>query len=121
MPSRDFQPHPQSVHAVRAFVREQLGRACWEAEVVASELATNVIHHARTPFTFTIDVGETVRVSIQDGSSVRPAVRDVLNSVEDPGGYGLRLVQALTSAWGYEDGEDGKTVWAELPLDRGED
>ena len=35
------------------------------------------------------------------------------------GGRGLLLVRELAAGWGVDTGEGGKTVWAELPADRG--
>ena len=36
-----------------------------------------------------------------------------------PGGFGLDLVTELSSAWGVEPMEGGKSVWFEVPrLDR---
>jgi Flp pilus assembly CpaF family ATPase len=31
------------------------------------------------------------------------------------GGRGLRIVEKLSSRWGTSAGEDGTTVWAEVP------
>ena len=90
------------------------------AGLAVSELATNVILHARTDFR----VGVTnlgagrVRVSVTDGSAAAPVVQ-----TSKPGsvlGRGLRLVAQTTDAWGVDRlGDDevagpGKTVWFEL-------
>jgi hypothetical protein len=40
--------------------------------------------------------------------------------VRDPdgvlGGYGLRVVEALSIEWGWKASSPGKVVWADLPL-----
>ena len=133
-------PLPESPSRARAFVREVLGR--WslahladDASVVVSELATNVLLHARTDFVVTVE---------RSSSGARPAVRDADRSpvllpvsvahlpaslLEDDGdldaleqllsvsattGRGLRLLGALASSWGVDHADDGKTVWALL-------
>jgi hypothetical protein len=81
--------------------------------LVASELAANVITHARTEFTVAIEeMGSTVRLEVSDGSSIMPAVGDLADSYT-----GLRVVQQLSTAWGVEGRGDGKTVWVEFTTD----
>jgi hypothetical protein len=53
-----------------------------------------------------------LRISVADGSSVRPVVREL--SKDRPRGRGLRLVQAIAHRWGSEDHHGGKRVWFEL-------
>lgn len=117
--ARVFAAASSSPHVVRAFVRSVLD--AWgesdvdgEAEIVASELASNAVRHARTPF----------RVSVARGSgAIRIAVRDLSFDPPEqqtwdhlsPGGRGVRLVAALSRTWGTDREVDGKTVWAELP------
>jgi anti-sigma regulatory factor (Ser/Thr protein kinase) len=84
-----------------------------DAELVVTELATNAVVHARSPFSVLLrPEGAGVRVSVHDHSHIRPLMRE-------PGplatsGYGLRLVNALAVNWGVQPSTDGKTVWAEL-------
>lgn len=97
------------------------GRMLTDALLVVTELATNAVVHARTPFWITAWAGDDgVRVSIRDGSSGQPAVR-VAHPFQTSG-RGLRLVAQMTASWGVEPAGDGKTVWAELnPLPAGDD
>jgi hypothetical protein len=78
-----------------------------------TELATNAVIHARSPFSVTTRAAESgVRVAVRDASQIKPTVRD-----HDPisfSGRGLRLVAALAVDWGVDVAADGKTVWAEL-------
>jgi anti-sigma regulatory factor (Ser/Thr protein kinase) len=109
---------PTAPHDVRAFVRSVLDD--WrvpdrggEAEIIASELATNAVRHARSPFVVHVTrTPETIRIAVRDASCDRP-VRIVRDDCET-GGRGVRLVAALASSWGVVDRADGKSVWAEL-------
>jgi len=95
--------------------------ASWGAEhleddvrVVASELATNALLHARTPFTVRLTMdGGIVRMTMVDASPVRPRMRR-FDVAESSTGRGLRMVAHLTQAWGVEQDGVGKAVWCEL-------
>ena len=108
-----------SVPAARRFVRERLvelgaAGACDDAEALVSELATNAVLHARTPFTVEVSrQGETVRVRVLDASPAPPRVRDY--GPDSTTGRGMRLVAALSSDWGMESHSGEKAVWFELP------
>jgi len=114
-----FSRERQAPTAARHFVSEVLER--WghssslleEAKLVVSELATNAVVHAGSPFSVAIRTnGSSLRVSVRDASPVRPSLRhdDRLAA----SGRGLRLVDALAVDWGTEIAAEGKTVWAEL-------
>ena len=108
-----------SVPAARRFVRDRLVDlgavgACDDAEALVSELATNAVLHARTPFTVEVSrQGETVRVRVLDASPSPPRVRDY--GTDATTGRGMRLVAAMSSDWGSESQSGGKGVWFELP------
>jgi hypothetical protein len=85
-----------------------------EAILVLSELASNAVIHAGSPF--------TIRVQSHD-SLLRIAVRDRCPSLATANGergllvrapHGLAVIQALSTQWGVQDTPDGKIVWAEL-------
>lgn len=110
-----FEPIPASVAAARRFavsVLRQHGFPSWPADLLVSEVATNVIAHARTPFTVSVDIDEVARVVVSDGAAILPAVRDLAADSED--GRGLFLVEALAHRWGVERAEGGKQVWFEV-------
>ena len=109
--SRDFTPEPHSIALVRRFVAESVAGDATDAVLVASELATNVVRHARTPFTVSVNT-EGTRLEVRDGSSIPPAMGDLLGDAG--GGSGLRVVEKLTVRWGVDVTDDGKVVWAEL-------
>jgi anti-sigma regulatory factor (Ser/Thr protein kinase) len=115
-----FVPVPLAARAVRRFVAESL--AAWDlgaviddASVVASELATNALVHADSPFRVQVVRGDsTVRISVHDASTTPPAPRDMIS--EATNGRGMGLVAQLSERIGIEIGADGKFVWAELAL-----
>jgi hypothetical protein len=81
--------------------------------LVASELATNVVVHARTSSSLTLSrSGSGVVLHLSDGSSQAPARRPASEALET-GGYGLGILDALSVEWGVtRDPGSGKTVWA---------
>jgi MEDS: MEthanogen/methylotroph, DcmR Sensory domain/Histidine kinase-like ATPase domain len=117
-----FRAGPDAPFAARRFVagllacRPFVGRVDPDdVQLVVSELATNAVVHAGTPFSISVSSdGRTMRIAVSDWSVVRPVVRD--GSPDAISGRGLRLVAAVAGDWGVEPGPDGKTVWAELPL-----
>jgi hypothetical protein len=106
----------QSVTAARHLAREVATGLPTEMaqnlELVVSELATNAVRHARTPFRLTILTAPTLRVEVADGSSVLPAGGTPDRWSES--GRGLWLVAALTQSWGVVPLRAGKVVWADL-------
>ncbi len=119
----ELPPEPRSVREARGLVRTAL--AGWALEhleapavLLVSELATNVVLHARTPFVVTAEQrGEVLRISITDASANRPSRRR--HGVQAGTGRGLGLVATLATEWGAEPAEHpfAKTVWFELPVD----
>jgi anti-sigma regulatory factor (Ser/Thr protein kinase) len=84
------------------------------AELLTTELVTNVVRHAVTPLTVDLAWNDpTLRVEVRDGSSIVPAVSE-LPAVN--AGYGLHLVRNLARDWGVNTSDDGKAVW--ILLDR---
>lgn len=113
-----------SVPTARRFVEEALTTlgapgACDDAAALVSELATNAVIHARTPFTIVVDRdGATVRVGVHDSSLVVPRRRAY--GLDATTGRGLRLVATLASDWGVTADGAGKLVWFTLPCDGGD-
>ncbi len=117
--SAQFAAEPSAPRAARRFVAAELRRSGHreslvdDAQLVISELATNAVRHAGSPFSVTTRVEESgVRLSVHDASQVEPTLRKDGPNV--PSGRGVRLVAALSVDWGVELSADGKTVWAEL-------
>ncbi len=121
-----FPPEPSSSRKARRRVSSALEARHLEAvsvtvAQVVSELATNAVLHARTPFEVRVHVLDGyVRIEVHDRTGRRPVRRYF--SDQATSGRGLRLVEELCHAWGVDpdpdgDGDgDGKTVWAEVAL-----
>lgn len=114
----DLESDPSLIGAARAFVRSRL--ESWEATnwvpkavLVASELVTNAVLHARTEIQLRLSVEEAnVRIEVHDGNSRVPVPASC--GVDATSGRGLALVAAVADSWGFELQGDGKVVWAEL-------
>lgn len=114
----EFESNPEMVVVARRFVRERL--AAWEAvehidaaALVASELVTNAVLHARTAITLRLQLhGDTIRIEVFDENPRLPVVAPC--PPEATSGRGLALISATATAWGMEHRGDGKVVWAEL-------
>jgi anti-sigma regulatory factor (Ser/Thr protein kinase) len=87
-----------------------------DAVLVLDELVSNALRHGVAPgrVRLTRDDGH-LRVEVTDASDVpaRPRAPD------RTGGRGLVLVAACSRRWGQWWHEDGKTVWAEVPVSAG--
>jgi len=118
--ARGLPPVPAGVSDVRRRVRAVL--AGWDAGSVEAELlllltelTSNVVRHAGTPFDVTLVWdGSRVRCEVADGDPTAPRLRDP--APDDPGGRGLHLVSELADRWGVREAESGKTVWFELTV-----
>lgn len=88
----------------------------WSAAQVVSELATNCTLHARSEFALRLTVeGGCVRVEASDGVPGGLQARQYSSTATT--GRGLRIVESLATAWGVAPTDDGKTVWALLPIE----
>jgi anti-sigma regulatory factor (Ser/Thr protein kinase) len=117
--SADFPAERDAPGSARHFVTDaflrwgQTGDLLDDAKLLVTELATNAVVHARSPFSVVVRAENSrVRVSVRDASPATPTLRDGGPGV--PSGHGIRLVDALSADWGVELTADGKTVWAEL-------
>jgi anti-sigma regulatory factor (Ser/Thr protein kinase) len=118
--SVDLTPVARSVPAARHLATELL--RCWDAPhdvddaaLLVTELVTNVVDHVGPDGLLTLELelaGHWLRISVADGSAVRPVVREL--DSDNPRGRGLRLVQAIAARWGADDHNGGKRVWLEL-------
>jgi anti-sigma regulatory factor (Ser/Thr protein kinase) len=84
-----------------------------DAAVVASELATNSVLHAGSPFSISVALEESLlRIAVHDIKPLSVAVRG--GGLSPQPTHGLGLVEALSLRWGAERTAQGKAVWAEL-------
>lgn len=89
--------------------------ACYDALVVVTELVTNVVEHAGTACQLTVSVGgEGLRIEVRDFNRSRPRPR--LRGTWPARGQGLRVVASLSLQWGVTEFDDGKSLWAVLPV-----
>ena len=111
-------PVPLAPRAARWFVADTL--AAWgavefsdQASLIASELATNALVHARSPFEVSVTRSTSgVRVSVRDASDVAPTRTRTTST--HTGGRGLAIVASVSRRWGAEAAGKGKVTWAEL-------
>ena len=116
----DLDPDPDRVAVARAFVETTL--ADWDmaehrdlALLLVSELSTNAILHARTPFRVVLQAFEGVlRVGVSD-ENPRPPVA-AADADGATSGRGMHVVAAAADRWGIHSGGDGKVIWAEVGL-----
>ncbi|MFJ5778970.1 SpoIIE family protein phosphatase [Streptomyces sp. NPDC093094] len=114
------QPEPRAVGAVRRRAGSRLREwesvtDPWIAELVVSELLTNAVRYGAPPFALRLIRGElTLICEVDDTTLAAPHLRHA--KAADEGGRGLHICATLAQSWGVRYREDGKTVWAELPL-----
>ncbi len=110
---------PQARHFVATHLRDLLPSDVVEdAELVTSELVTNAVLHAGTSIVVRLHpMGSTVRIEVEDGSSVTP-VRPIA-SQGSMTGRGLALVAGLSRDLGVDRTDGGKIVWCVLPAPNG--
>lgn len=108
-------PETGSIPQARRFVDEALPGSCSADDVtlLVSELASNAVRHARSPFTVAVGCDAAiVRVEVTDDSPLLPVPQRP--PVEAVTGRGLMIVEALSRRWGVEPTGSGKTVWFEV-------
>jgi anti-sigma regulatory factor (Ser/Thr protein kinase) len=108
---------PRSASGARKFVRaalagHQLGNLVDDIQLVASELATNAMLHAQTPFSVTLQgIKGSVLLTVRDGSPVLP--HEVSAQAFSTSGRGLTIVDHISQEWGSASEPDAaKSVWA---------
>jgi anti-sigma regulatory factor (Ser/Thr protein kinase) len=117
-----FEAGDSAPSAARRFLARLLARRPYgdrvpvnDAHLVLSELATNAVIHAATPFSVSVSCdASALRIAVRDRCATRPVLRAAEPAARS--GQGLNLVAAVARDWGVEPAPDGKTVWAELLL-----
>jgi anti-sigma regulatory factor (Ser/Thr protein kinase)/anti-anti-sigma regulatory factor len=86
------------------------------AELLADELVTNAVLHARTSLRLRLELyGDLLHVAVHDAGP--RLLRLVPDDPHSEAGRGLRLVERLSTAWGVHQRPDGgKVVWCTLRL-----
>jgi anti-sigma regulatory factor (Ser/Thr protein kinase) len=116
-PTAEFPSTPASIAAARRFVARHLaeipgfdedGRD--EVTLMVSELATNSVRHAGTPYRVSLQrIGEFLRIEVSDAGDGQARLRTP--GPRDLHGRGLHIVNALADAWGVDAGTPGKITW----------
>jgi anti-anti-sigma factor len=114
-------PVPTAAGAGRAFVGQVCGRwglqeLAGSAALLASELVTNAVVHARTALELRVELrGPRLHVAVKDKD---PNLGPLLAAKDGTKrGLGLVIVDRIATTWGVRnDGPDGKTVWGALDL-----
>ena len=112
----DLTPDDGAPAAARAIVRRTLASHARvdDAALIASELVTNAVRHGRAPVRLAIaSDGHAVRITVSQRAGTSRPQRLALDPSR-PGGQGLRIVDALADAWGWDETDDEITVWALL-------
>lgn len=121
----DLPPTLVAVRAARRMVLALL--AGWEAAaqrgedvaLLVSEVVTNAVEHAGGEASLELELSLSqgwLRVSLADGSSIRPQLRELDPTDSYPRGRGMRLVERIAHRWGSEEHHGGKRVWFELDI-----
>jgi hypothetical protein len=111
---------PTSAREARAFVRSSIGdevsgSALQDVLLVASEMVSNVIRHAQTPLTLSLELHSSyVRLAVTDGEPPFDAVAET--AVDAESGRGMGIIGSISRGWGVGDTPIGKSIWAEIPL-----
>ncbi|MFI6404279.1 ATP-binding protein [Streptomyces sp. NPDC050548] len=120
-----FEAAPAEVRLLRRAAVRQLSRwgmpvAADEAELLVTELATNVVKHVGEGASATLILewrDERLRLEVHDRSSSVPSLKSA--GCDDECGRGLHLLAALAMDWGTVLTAAGKAVWCEIPFNSG--
>jgi len=86
------------------------------AVLLASELVTNAVNHARActrTMVLRLEVAQsTLRIEVEDADPRWPEPRRPVGL--DETGFGFVLIKALAGNWGVRNTASGKAIWAEL-------
>jgi serine/threonine-protein kinase RsbW len=120
--------HGASVKAARTLARQLarewgLDRRGDDLALIVSELMTNAIIHAKTArgreIALTFDLNcLRLRVEVKDSGDGYPRRSDNGAENDSESGRGLTVISSLTTKWGVAERVIGKTVWAEISLNR---
>lgn len=120
-----FEAAPAEVRLLRKAVVKQLSRwgapvAVDEAELLVTELATNVVKHVGEGSSATLILewrGGRLRLEVHDKSQAMPSLKSA--DCDEECGRGLHLLAALAADWGTVLTAVGKAVWCEISIGAG--
>lgn len=111
--------HPRAPKEARVALRRNLedwnlGHLLTDAELVATELATNALKQGR-PFTLELTKCDTsILIEVTDTADGTPVVIDNTGDFDAEEGRGMYIVELLSKEWGICPTSEGKTVWARV-------
>jgi anti-sigma regulatory factor (Ser/Thr protein kinase) len=115
---RQFEGTPAAIQEARRFLHDAIAdrldpETQSDLSLALSELATNAVRHARTPFDVVVETDGHVRVEVEDHltSFPFPEARP-----DEGGGHGLAIVDQLCDRWGVHIAREKKCVWCERDL-----
>jgi anti-sigma regulatory factor (Ser/Thr protein kinase) len=115
---RDAMEIGEARRLVRTSLRSWgLGDEAPTLELAVSELVTNALVHGEGLVEVQLTAtGTSVRLEVLDQGqdAVAPAVRE--SSAGEAGGWGLRLVDEVSDAWGAVTGPTETRVWMEMDV-----
>ena len=120
-PAQALTPGPRGVSDARRWAAQVLHEIdrpelVEAASISVSEVITNALLHAEQPVSVRLrGTREHPRIEVRDGSRQPPDLPDLDGNPEDDVlltfGRGLSIVARVSSAWGADIDEEGKTVW----------
>lgn len=120
IPGGGAAPGQARSHVLAQLQGRTTAAAAFDAALIVSELVTNSVLHAdvgqgQAVILELATLDDRIWLSVTDaGSSLEP--RMLPESRTTPGGFGLRLVNDMSYAWGVQRDAAGRTrVWCELP------
>jgi len=107
---------PESLGQSRQLVEEWL--TAWAkpdliavAKVIVTTFIENVLQHTDNAPSLRLEAnGDTVTVAVEDDNTVPPSLSEIRMAEDRP--TGLRIVDAMSRAWGSAPTPSGKNVWA---------
>ncbi|MEU1277740.1 ATP-binding protein [Streptomyces sp. NPDC005805] len=108
---------PEAVAQVRRTLAAYAGGPCDDLQLCATELVTNVLRHVGegVPVAVRVVPGERrTRLEVTDPDPRALPVLRAGATVDEEGGRGLALLDAVALRWGVDQGPADKTVWCEL-------
>lgn len=115
----ELESDPALVAVARHFVDQTVVE--WEldpiredARLIATELVSNAVLHARTEFRVTLRSNgfDFLRIEVRDENTRMPSPAGTPQDATS--GRGLAVVTAIAASWGTQRDGDGKVVWAEI-------
>lgn len=108
---------------VTAWLRDIGHPECSEtAALVVAELVANAIKHGGPHIELDLTAaGGAIRIAVFDSAVADHDIAPQSSSLDRQHGRGLVMVEQLVTRWGRDDAPNGKTVWAEIDVERDRD